>query len=71
VNQVQQYATPAPPHPQNILHQGQCDPGANIVTMNDITILSNRVQLANPFPVSSTDRTSPAMVASGLGTYVL
>jgi hypothetical protein len=71
VHQVHQYATPAPPHPPNILHQAQCDPGANISATNDITVLSNRVKLGNPFPVASADRTSPAMLASVLGTYVL
>jgi hypothetical protein len=71
VHQVQQYATPDLPHPPNILHQAQCDPDANISAMNDITVLSNRVQLANPFPVASADRTSPAILVSVLGTYVL
>jgi hypothetical protein len=71
MHQVQQYANPAPSHPPNILHQAQCDPGANISAMNDISVLSNQVQLANPFPVASADRPSPAMLASVLGTYVL
>jgi hypothetical protein len=71
VYQVQQYATPAPPHPPNIIHQAQCDPAANISATSDITILINRVQLAHPFLVASADRTSPAMLASSLGTYVL
>jgi hypothetical protein len=71
VHQVQQYATPAPPNPPNILHQAQCDPGANISATNDISVLSNRVKLDNPFPVASADRTSPAMLASVLGTYIL
>jgi hypothetical protein len=71
VHQVQQYATPAPPDPPNILHQAQCDPGANISAINDITVLSNRVKLDNPFPVASADRTSPTMLASVLGTYIL
>jgi hypothetical protein len=71
VHQVQQYATPAPPDPPNILHQAQYDPGANISATNDITVLSNRVKLDNPFPVASADRTSPAMLAPVLGTYIL
>jgi hypothetical protein len=71
VHQVQQYATPAPPHPPNILHQAQCDHRSNISATNDITVRSNLVQLGNPFPVASADRTSPAMLASVLGTYVL
>jgi hypothetical protein len=71
VNQVQQYATPAPPDPLSILHQAQCDPGANISATNNITVLSNRVNLDNLFPVASADRTSPAMLASVLGTYIL
>jgi hypothetical protein len=71
VHQAQQYTTLAVPHPLNILHQAQCDPGANISATNDITVLSNRVQMANPFPVASTDRIIPAMLVSVLGTYVL
>jgi hypothetical protein len=71
MHQVQHYATPAPPHPRNILHQAQCDPGANISAMNDITFLRNRVQLDNPLSVTSMDCTSPAMLASVFGTYVL
>jgi hypothetical protein len=71
VHQVQQYATPAPPNPPNILHQAQCNHGANISATNDISVLSNRVKLDNPFPVASADRTSPAMLASVLGTYIL
>jgi hypothetical protein len=39
--------------------------------MNDITVLSNRVKLDNPFPVASADRTSPALLVSVLGTYIL
>jgi hypothetical protein len=71
VHQVQQYATPAPPEPLNILHQEKCDPGANISATNDITVLSNRVKLDIPFPVASADRTIPAMLAFVRGTYVL
>jgi hypothetical protein len=71
VHQFQQYATPAPPDPLNKLQQAQCGPGANISSMNDITVLINWAQLANQFPIASADRTSPAMLASVLGKYVL
>jgi hypothetical protein len=71
VHQVQQYATPAPPNPTNILHQAQCDPGANISVTNDISVLSTRVKLDNPFPFARADRTIPAMLAYVLGTYIL
>jgi hypothetical protein len=54
-----------------MLYQAQCDPIANISAMNDITVLINRVQLANTFPVAIADCTSPAMLASVLSTYVL
>jgi hypothetical protein len=71
MHQVQQYATRDPPHPPSILHQAQCDPGANISAMNEINVFSNRVQLDNTFPVASTDHTIPAPLASVHGTYVL
>jgi hypothetical protein len=71
VYQVQHYATPAPPNPPNILQQAQCDPSANISATSDITVLSNRVQLANQFPVASADHTSPVMLDTVIGTYDL
>jgi hypothetical protein len=57
---------PAP----NIQHQAQCDPGVNISTMKDINILRGTVSLENPFPISSANRTAPAMMVSVSGTFV-
>jgi hypothetical protein len=71
VRHVQQHASPLPLPAPNIRHQAQCDPGANISATNNILVLPGTADLKTPFPISSADRTAPAMTASILGTFVL
>jgi hypothetical protein len=71
VRHVHQHASPPPFPAPNILHQAQYDPGANISAMNNILVLRHTVDLKTPFPISSADRTAPAMTASILGIFVL
>jgi hypothetical protein len=71
VQRFQQHASPLPLPAPNIRHQAQCDPGANISATNNILVLRDTVDLETPFPISSADRTAPAMTASVRGTFVL
>jgi hypothetical protein len=71
VRHVQQHASPLLLPALNILHQAQCDPGANIRATNNILVLPDTVDLKTPFPISSADCTAPAMTASILGMFVL
>jgi hypothetical protein len=70
-NYFQKHACPLPLPSSNIWHQAQCDPGANISSTNNILVLRDTVDLKTPFPISSADRTVPAMKASILGIFVL
>jgi hypothetical protein len=71
VRHVQHHASPLPLPAPNIWHQAQCDPGANISATSNILALRDTVDLKTPFPISSADRTVPAMTASILGMFVL
>jgi hypothetical protein len=71
VRHVQQHASPLRLPDPNVRHQAQCDPGANIRATNNILVLRDTVHLKTPFPISSADRTAPAMTALILGTFVL
>jgi hypothetical protein len=71
VHWIQQPARPLPLPVPNIQHQAKCDPGVNISATNDINVLHDTVALDNPFPISSADRTAPAMTASVCGTFVI
>jgi hypothetical protein len=68
---VQHHASPLPLPAPNIRHQAQCDPGANISATNNILVLRDMVDLKTPFPISSADRTAPAMTASILVMFLL
>jgi hypothetical protein len=68
---VKQHASPLSLPAPNIRHQAQCDPGVNISETNNILVLRDTVDLKTPFPISSSDRTAPAMTASILGMFVL
>jgi hypothetical protein len=71
VHRVQQPAhTLVLPVP-NIQDRAQCDPGANISAMNNINVLCDTVELDHPFPITSADRTIPAMTASVRDTFFL
>jgi hypothetical protein len=71
VRHVQQHSSPLPLPAPNIRHQAKCDSGANISATNYILVLRDMVDLKTPFPISSADRTVPAMTASILGMFVL
>jgi hypothetical protein len=71
VRHVHHHASPLPLPAPNISHQAQYDPGANISATNNILVFRDTVDLKTPFPISSADRTVPAMTASILGMCVL
>jgi hypothetical protein len=71
VHWVQPPDRPFPLPAPNIQHQAQCDPGANINAPNNINIFQDTIDLEKPFPISSVNRTAPAMMASIRGTCVL
>jgi hypothetical protein len=67
---IQQPNRPLPLPAPNIHHQVQCNPCVNISTANGMNVLRNTVALEKPFPISSADRTAPAMTASVCDTFV-
>jgi hypothetical protein len=71
VHRIHQPYCPLPLPAPNIKHQAQCDQGVSIGATNEINVFCDTVALENPFPISSADRTAPAMMASVRGTFVL
>jgi hypothetical protein len=45
VRSIHRPARPLPPPAPNIQHQAQCDPDANIITMNDINVMRDTAAL--------------------------
>jgi hypothetical protein len=69
VHRIQQPNRPIPLQAPNIQHKAHCDPGANISATNDINVLRDTVALKNLFPISSANRTAPAMTELVRGTF--
>jgi hypothetical protein len=68
---VQNIHNSLPPPAPNILHQAQCDPGANISATHEVVRLSDMVTMEHLFPISSADRKGMPMTATIKGTFVL